>query len=174
MDCNPPGFSVHAIFQTRILQWVAMPSSRESSQPRDQNRVSCIAGGFVTAEASREAHWKIHPLPIELIYMHYIQEMSSMRKVQCFGYSLPLGLTTQWGNDDNTWQNWARAMGHRLNTRGKEGRTQESFMEELSFKLNYEDGYSFSKQMVEGEAGISRGRSHTDREILGKFGSREW
>ena len=95
MDCNPPGFSVHAIFQTRILQWVAMPSSRESSQPRDQNRVSCIAGGFVTAEASREAHWKIHPLPIELIYMHYIQEMSSMRKVQCFGYSLPLGLTTQ-------------------------------------------------------------------------------
>ena len=95
MDCNPPGSSVHAVFQTRILQWVAMPSSRGCFQLRDQNRVSCIAGGFVTAEAPREAHWKIHPLAIELIYMHYIQEVSSMRKVQCFSFSLPLGLTTQ-------------------------------------------------------------------------------
>ena len=36
-----------------MLEWVAMPSSRESSQPRDQNHgpcVSCIAGGFFTAE----------------------------------------------------------------------------------------------------------------------------
>ena len=35
MDCNPPGSSVHGILQARILEWVAMPSSRESSQPRD-------------------------------------------------------------------------------------------------------------------------------------------
>ena len=35
MDCNPPGSSVHGIFQTRILKWVAMPSSRGSSQPKD-------------------------------------------------------------------------------------------------------------------------------------------
>ena len=34
MDCNPPG-SVHGILQARILDWVAMPSSRGSSQPRD-------------------------------------------------------------------------------------------------------------------------------------------
>ena len=34
MDCSPPGSSVHGIFQERILEWVAMPSSRESSQPR--------------------------------------------------------------------------------------------------------------------------------------------
>ena len=47
-------------------------------------------------------------------------------------------------------------MGHSLNTRGKEGRTQESSMEELSFRLNYENGYNFSKQMVAGGAGISR------------------
>ena len=36
------------ILQARILQWVAMPFSRGSSQPRDQSQVSCIAGGFVT------------------------------------------------------------------------------------------------------------------------------
>lgn len=47
-------------------------------------------------------------------------------------------------------------------------------MEELSFRLNYENGYNFSKQTVAGGAGISRGQSHTDGEILGKFGSREW
>ena len=36
------------IFQARILEWVAMPSSRGSSQPRDQTQVSHIAGGFFT------------------------------------------------------------------------------------------------------------------------------
>ena len=34
--------SVHGILQARVLEWVAMPSSRESSQPRDQTRVSCF------------------------------------------------------------------------------------------------------------------------------------
>ena len=35
MDCNPPGFSVHEIFQARILEWVAISFSRGFSQPRD-------------------------------------------------------------------------------------------------------------------------------------------
>ena len=34
MDCSPPGSSVHGILQAKILEWVAMPSSRGSSQPR--------------------------------------------------------------------------------------------------------------------------------------------
>ena len=33
MDCSPPGSSVHGILQARILEWVAMPSSRRSSWP---------------------------------------------------------------------------------------------------------------------------------------------
>ena len=36
------------LLQARIPEWVAMPSSRESSQPRDQTQVSCIVGGFFT------------------------------------------------------------------------------------------------------------------------------
>ena len=40
MDCSPPGSSVHWIFQARILEWVAVPSSRGSSQPRDPTHVS--------------------------------------------------------------------------------------------------------------------------------------
>ena len=43
MDCSPPGSSVHGILQARILEWVAMPSSRGSSQPRDRIPVSYIS-----------------------------------------------------------------------------------------------------------------------------------
>ena len=53
MNCSPPGSSVHGILQARILEWVAIPFSGKSSQPRDQMHVSCsfcIAGGFFTAE----------------------------------------------------------------------------------------------------------------------------
>ena len=41
--CSPPGFSVHGILQARILEWVAMPSSRGSSPPRDWTHVSYIS-----------------------------------------------------------------------------------------------------------------------------------
>ena len=60
MDCSPPGSSVHEILQARILEWVAMPFSRGSSQPRDQTQVSCITGGFFTVWATRKAHIYIH------------------------------------------------------------------------------------------------------------------
>ena len=48
MNCSLPGNSVHGILQARILEWVAMPFSRESFRPRDQAQVSCIAGRFFT------------------------------------------------------------------------------------------------------------------------------
>jgi len=50
MDCSPPDSSVHGILQARILEWVAMPFSRVSSQPRDRTQVSHIAGGFFKFE----------------------------------------------------------------------------------------------------------------------------
>ena len=43
MDFSPPGSSVHGILQARILEWVAMPSSRGSSQPRDWNHISYVS-----------------------------------------------------------------------------------------------------------------------------------
>ena len=46
MDCSPPGSSVHGILQAGILEWVAIPFSRGSSQPRHRTWVSCVAGGF--------------------------------------------------------------------------------------------------------------------------------
>ena len=43
MAYSPLGSSVHEIFQARILEWVAMPSTRGSSQPRDQIQVSYVS-----------------------------------------------------------------------------------------------------------------------------------
>ena len=48
-------YTVHGILQARILEWVAFPFSRGSSQPRDWTQVSHIAGGFFTSWATTEA-----------------------------------------------------------------------------------------------------------------------
>ena len=47
--CDSLVYIVHGIVQARILEWLAFLVSRESSQPRDQAQVSCIAGGFSTS-----------------------------------------------------------------------------------------------------------------------------
>ena len=46
--CRPMDSTVHGIHQARILEWVAYPFSSGSSWPRNQTRVSCIAGRFFT------------------------------------------------------------------------------------------------------------------------------
>ena len=55
MDSSPSSSSAHGILQTRILEWGAIPFSRGSSRPKDQNWVSCIAGRSFTVRATREA-----------------------------------------------------------------------------------------------------------------------
>ena len=55
LNCNPPGSSVHGVFQASVLEWVAIFFSRGSSQSRDQTHiscVSCIAGRFLTCWAN--------------------------------------------------------------------------------------------------------------------------
>ena len=44
MDCSLPSFSVHGIFQARVLEWVAISFSRGSSRPRDSTQVLLIVG----------------------------------------------------------------------------------------------------------------------------------
>ena len=57
VDCSPPGSSVRGISQPRMLEWVEVPSySRKSSQPRDQNGISYLTGGFFITNATWEAH----------------------------------------------------------------------------------------------------------------------
>ena len=47
--CDPMDYTVHGILPARTLEWVAVPFSRGSFQPRDQTQVSRIAGGFFTS-----------------------------------------------------------------------------------------------------------------------------
>ena len=65
IDHSTPDSSIHGILQARILERVAMPSSRGSSQSRDRTHVSyisCIAGGFFTAEPLGESIYQLHLL----------------------------------------------------------------------------------------------------------------
>ena len=53
--CQPMDYTVHGVFQARILEWVSFPFARGSSQPRDWTLVSYMAGGFFTNWTIREA-----------------------------------------------------------------------------------------------------------------------
>ena len=66
MDCSPPGSSVRGISQARILQWVAISSSRGYSRPRGQTQVlisPALAGGFFTIFITR-ATWEASEISI--------------------------------------------------------------------------------------------------------------
>ena len=56
MDCGLPGSCVLGILQARVLEWVSMPSSRGSSQPRDRTQISLIEGRFFTSEPPGKSH----------------------------------------------------------------------------------------------------------------------
>ena len=62
-DCSPEGSSVHGILRARILEWVAISSSRASSQPTDKTHVSCIGRWILypwaTAEATEGFHYEV-------------------------------------------------------------------------------------------------------------------
>ena len=55
--CDPMNYTVNGILQARILEWVAFPFSRGSSQPRVRTQVSSIAGRFFTSWTIREAQF---------------------------------------------------------------------------------------------------------------------
>ena len=76
LDCSPPGSSVHGILQARILEWIAMPSSRGFSQPRDLTCVSCIAGGFFTSWPTREAHLYLYLYLWSIFILHVCTSFS--------------------------------------------------------------------------------------------------
>ena len=58
-ECSPPSFSVHGIILAGIQEWIAMPSSRGSSKPRDRIHVSCIGSQMLYHWTTREAPNKL-------------------------------------------------------------------------------------------------------------------
>ena len=89
VDCRPPGSSVHGISQARILEWVAISFSRQSFRPRDQTRVSLIAGRCFNLWATREAQSKDkleHSRAVLEIWNHYLQD--GYIALQAYGWEL--------------------------------------------------------------------------------------
>ena len=88
--CNPMDYIVHGILQARVLEWVAVPFSRGSSQPRDQTQVSLIAGRFFTSWATREAQellqWVAYP------FSSLSSQLRNQSKVSCIAG----GFFTSW------------------------------------------------------------------------------
>ena len=66
MDFNLPGSPIHGILQARILEWVTIPFSRGSSQPRDWTQASRMAGRFFTVWATRKS-WLICKMGIKRV-----------------------------------------------------------------------------------------------------------
>ena len=74
--CNPMDCG---ILQARTLEWVAIPFSRGSSQPRDGTQVSCIAGGFFTSWATREARLNV-VRQVTIIYIFRNENLSGRKE----------------------------------------------------------------------------------------------
>ena len=83
MDCNPPGSLSMWILQARILEWVVMPFSRGSSQPRDWTQVSHTAGGFFTIWVTKEAYSSLFTNSI-LAFKNKFKSHSSGKSLQVF------------------------------------------------------------------------------------------
>ena len=85
MDCSPPGSSVHGILQARILEWVAMPSSRGSSRPKDGISVSYLLNwqaGSLPLVPPRKLTFNLpRILPIRLDGITNLMSLSKVRKL---------------------------------------------------------------------------------------------
>ena len=122
---------VHGILQARILEWVAFPFSRGSSQPRDWTQVFHIAGWFFTSWATREAqeYWSGEPIPspVDLPTQESNQGLLHCRRIlyqlsyegspsttrgwaKCLSYYSSLTWThahPEWGTSLSPWGEWA-------------------------------------------------------------------
>ena len=84
---DPMDDTVYGILQTRIMEWVALPFSRGSSQPRDRTQVSCIVGGFFTSWAKREALILLNYRHTPICGDHFSRSVQSL-SVQIFATPL--------------------------------------------------------------------------------------
>jgi len=79
IDCSPPGSSVHGILQARVLEWVAMSSSRRSSRPRDGTWVSCTAADSLPLSHQGSSidswqHWQMTDFILWVLSKHLSSE----------------------------------------------------------------------------------------------------
>ena len=79
--CNPVDYTVNGILQVRILEWLAVPFSRGSSQPRDRTQVSHIAGRFSYQLSHREA-----PFTLQKAFKIYLNHLEFLSLISICGH----------------------------------------------------------------------------------------
>ena len=114
MDCSLPGSSVHGILQARILEWVAMPSSRGSSQPRDRTQAFHMQAFHILYHLSHQGspnysllswkpglillwlllisiqtHWLLSYVPLTLIISLFSSFLSRLVETHTLGFTPP-------------------------------------------------------------------------------------
>ena len=108
MDCSPPGSSVHAILQARLLEWVAMPSSRRSSQPGDQTQVSWqeywsglsfpSPGDLPDPRLLRLLHQQVGSLPVAPLQPTHVSSNQPLHSAWWFRYTCSSMIWTHFNN----------------------------------------------------------------------------
>ena len=97
MDCSPPGSSVHEIIQARILEHIAMPSSKGSSWPRDQTHVS-----YVSCIVRQVLYWWC-PLGSHKHYIGYTYTKKLFIVYLKFNYLSSIFIFSVWQSNDRTY-----------------------------------------------------------------------
>ena len=104
MGCSLLGSSVHELSQARILEWVAIPSSRESSRPRDQTCVSYISCATTDTTWEAQGKWKLMMLNTVFIYLSaiwvsgYLSGKTPAKVCVCF-LKCVIGVSFSWYTD---------------------------------------------------------------------------
>ena len=89
MDRGPPGSSVRGILQERILEWVAIPPSSGSSQPRVQTLISCIDRQVLYHSATWEGQGLVQPI-------FSTKKKKERKECRCLGSAPELGIPGLW------------------------------------------------------------------------------
>ena len=134
--CNLMDCTVHGILQARILERVAIPFSRGSSQPRDQTQVFCIAGRFFTiwtssSELSEPSEFSSLNWKLWAIWVLWFGELQTRELPytyqgfgveHCFASEVGISLVQKMGMNMPAWENckqWCRGMGIERGLEGK-------------------------------------------------------
>ena len=96
MDCSPPGSSVLGILQARKLEWIVIPFSRGSPQPRYLTWVSCIASGFFSIWATMQVRVNPYVSPILEWVAYPFSSRSSWSRNQSGVSCIAGGFFTNW------------------------------------------------------------------------------
>ena len=101
MDCSLPGFSIHGIFQVRVLESVAISFTRRSPRPSDWTWVSHIVGRCFTIWANREVHAIVDTGKSKSLEFWGRADVTA--RVQC---SLEVEFKLLWGNFVKIFSHW--------------------------------------------------------------------